>query len=86
MRMVLESVVAARVRRALRRDGESLRKTRPGNTWAEVDFGTYYTVDVHTGFASRRHVDIAALARELRVLRPGEVVKEQSSIDCEQHA
>jgi hypothetical protein len=86
MRMVLESVVAARVRRALRRGGETLRKTRTGNTWAEVDFGTYYTVDVDTGFASRRHVDIAALARELRVLRPGEVVKEQPSSDCGQHA
>ena len=76
MQTVSESVIEARVRRALRREGELLRKTRPGNTWAKVDFGDYYTVDPHTGNPERRHCDLGKLARECGVLRPGEVIEE----------
>jgi hypothetical protein len=73
---VSERTVEARVRRALLRDGEVLRKTRPGNTWAKIDFGDYYTVDPNTRFPERRHCDLEQLAREYQVLRPGEVVGE----------
>jgi hypothetical protein len=76
MVMVSERTVEARVRRALLRDGEVLRKTRPGNTWAKIDFGNYYTVDPHTRFPERRHCDLEQLARECRVLRQGEVIAE----------
>jgi hypothetical protein len=76
MQTVSESVIGSRVRRALRRDGKVLRKTRPGRTWAKVDFGNYYTVDPHTGNPQRRHVQLHDLAVELRVLRPGEVIEE----------
>ena len=72
--IISDSVIEARVRRALRRDGEVLRKTRPGNTWAKVDFGDYYTVDPHTGNPQRRHLDLDDLARECNVLQPCEVI------------
>lgn len=75
-RRVPTAVIEARVRRALARDGEVLRKTRPGRTWAKVDFGDYYTVDPHTRFPERRHCDLEELAREYRVLRQGEVIVE----------
>lgn len=70
------ATVEARVRRALLRDGEVLRKTRPGNTWAKADFGDYYTLNAHTRFAERRHCDLEQLAREYDVLRQGEVIAE----------
>ena len=73
---VLDSVVEARVRPALARDGELLRKTRPGNAWAKVTFGDYYTVDQHTGNPQRWRCDLEQLARECAVLRPGEVMTE----------
>jgi hypothetical protein len=76
MTTVSESVVEARVRRALRRAGEVLRKTRPGTTWIRANFGDYYTVHPHTGTPERWHLDLDGLARELRVLRPGEVIEE----------
>ena len=77
MLMVSERMVEARVRRAVQRDGEVLRKTRPGNTWAKLDLGDYYTVDPYTRFPERRHRDLEQLAREYRVLRPGELIEER---------
>ena len=73
---VSDLVVEARVRRALARAGEVLRKTRPGNAGAKVTFGDYYTVDQHTGNPQRWHCDLEQLAREYAVLRPGEVMAE----------
>lgn len=73
-RAVPRHVIEARVRRALARDGAVLRKTRPGNTWAKIDLGDYFTVDSHTGFPDRRHLDLDELARELFVLKPFEVI------------
>jgi len=73
------AAVESRVRRALRRAGESLRKTRPGMTWMKVGFGDYYTVDGRTGFAERRHCDLKQLAFECNAIRPGEVVEDRSS-------
>jgi len=69
------AAVEVRVRRALRREGEVLRKTRPSNTWAKVNFGNYFTVNPHTGNPERWHVDLDQLARELRVLQPHEVIE-----------
>jgi hypothetical protein len=75
MQTISESVVEARVRRALRREGEVLRKPRPGITWTRANFGDYFTVDPHTGNPQRWHLELHALARELCVLRPGEVLE-----------
>jgi hypothetical protein len=73
MQTVSTSVIESRVRRALRREGVLLRKTRPGRTWTRANFGDYYTVDPHTGNPQRWHVQLHDLAAELCVLRPGEV-------------
>ena len=72
--IISDSVVEGRVRRALRRDGEMLRRTRPGTTWMRANFGDYYTVDPHTGNPQRWHLSLVELARECNVLRPGEVI------------
>ena len=74
MQTISDSVIERRVRRALRRDGEVLRKTRPGTTWTRANFGDYYTVDPHTGNPQRWHCDLEQLARECNVLRLGEVI------------
>ena len=74
MQTISDSVIERRVRRALRREGEVLRKTRPGNTWAKHDCGDYYVVDNATNGVVRSHCDLEQLARECNVLRPGEVI------------
>jgi len=72
MTKVDDAVIEARVRRALRSQGEVLRKTRPGRTWAKVNFGDYFTVDPHTGNPQRWHCDLEQLAAETGAIRPGE--------------
>ena len=74
MTAVSESVVEARIRRALRREGEVLVKTRPGNTAEKAEFGDYYTVNPHTGNPERWKCDLGELVRECGVLRAGEVL------------
>ena len=68
--------VESRVRRALRREGRALRKTRPGTTWAKVNSGDYYVVDGRTGFTTRRHCDLEQLALECNALSTSEVVED----------
>ncbi len=63
--------VEARVRRKLAQEGEVLRKTRPGKTWAKHDCGDYYVVDVATNGVVAAHCDLEDLARELSVLAEG---------------
>ena len=70
------AAVESRVRRALRREGEALRKTRPGTTWMKSDFGDYYVVNGRTGFATRRHCDLEQLALECNALSTSEVVED----------
>ena len=72
--IVSDSVIEARLRRALAREGEVLRMTRPGNTWAKHDCGDYYVIDNATNGVVRTHCDLEQLARECNVLRPGEVI------------
>lgn len=71
---VSERIVEARVRRALRRDGEVLRKPRSASERQEL--GDYFTADVHNGNPERWHCDLEQLARDCDVLRPGEVITE----------
>ena len=73
---VSERAIEARVRRALAREGERLRKTRPGNTWTRANFGDLYTVDAQRGNPQRWHCTLEQLARECNVLRPDEVIAE----------
>ncbi len=69
------AAVESRVRRALRRQGEALRKTRPGTTWMKCDYGDYYTIDASNRYVVCRHVCLDTLARELLVMHATEVVE-----------
>jgi hypothetical protein len=63
--------VESRVRRKLAQEGELLRKTRPGKTWAKHDCGDYYVVDVAMNGVVATHCDLEDLAHELGVLAKG---------------
>jgi len=67
------AAVECRVRRALRGEGQMLRKPRCERERAEL--GDYFTADAHTGNPERWRVDLDELARELRVLQPHEVIE-----------
>lgn len=71
---VSESVIEARVRRALARDGEVLHKVRPESRDYH-GYGPYYIVDERNCVVSAQH-DLDDLAREYGVLRTGEVIAE----------
>ena len=75
MREVSEKVVVERINRALRPDGEQLRKTRGER--ARLDLGDYYVQDVRRNLALQTFVDVEALARELGVLAQYESVREE---------
>jgi hypothetical protein len=58
--------VEARVRQALRQDGQLLRK--PRGAQERQGFGDYFTVDAHTGNPERWRCDLEELAKEYHVL------------------
>ena len=64
-----------RVKRALERDGETLKKCREDSRWF-TDLGEYYLVDLNMNSVNTKHVDLEELARELEVLKPFEVLAE----------
>jgi hypothetical protein len=66
------ATVEARVRKALRGEGQVLRKPRGERERQEL--GDYFTADAHTGNPERLHCDLERLAREYRVLYPHEVI------------
>jgi hypothetical protein len=74
MLIVSDSVIEARVRRAIARQGEIL--CRPRGERTRRDLGNYFTVDAHTGNPQRWHLELAELARECKVLQPGEVIED----------
>ena len=67
------ATVEARVRRALRSEGQVLRKPRGERERQEL--GDYFTADAHTGTPERRHCDLETLAREYGVIYAHEVIK-----------
>jgi|GEM_PF-2564055 hypothetical protein len=68
------ATVESRVRKALRAEGQVLRKPRSERERAEL--GDYFTADAHTGTPDRRHCDLEQLAREYRVLYEHETIAE----------
>lgn len=66
------SAVEARVRRALLRQGEVLRKARCAREREAL--GSYFTVDPHTGNPERWKCDLEELARECEVMRVGDAI------------
>jgi hypothetical protein len=71
---VSQSVIEARVRRALGREGEVLHKVRPESRDYH-GYGPYYIADERNCVVSAQH-DLDDLARECGVLRTGEVIAE----------
>ncbi len=76
--IVSRRAVYQRCDRALAKDGQRLRTTRPG-TRAEADLGAHYIVDINGNFIVGHHVDLAALAAELQVLEPWETIEDEES-------
>jgi hypothetical protein len=54
-----------RIRRALKRKGETLRRTRGERQ--EIDLGNYYVVDIQRNIIMQHHCNLEALGRELGV-------------------
>lgn len=69
---VSERAIVARLRRALAKDGETLRKSRTPRTVS--DLGDYFTVGRGNNTVVRRGIDVETLARELGVLDPFEEI------------
>lgn len=74
MQKVSQAAVEARVRRALARDGQFLRK--PRNAVEQRELGHYILANARTGNAECWTSDLAYLARECGVLRSHEVIEE----------
>ena len=69
---VARRAVEARVRRALKAEGQLLRKPRGERERQEL--GCYFTADARTGNPDRRHCDLEQLARDYRVLWRHQVI------------
>lgn len=68
MTAVTQSVIEARVRLALAREGEVLHR--------DEAFDDYITRDAEHHLVTRERCSLGQLARECGVLRPGEVIEE----------
>ena len=65
---VSRRAVEARVKRALAKEDELLKKCREDSRWYS-DLGRYYIIDIRFSAIVRKNEDLEDLARELRVLR-----------------
>jgi hypothetical protein len=70
--MTTMSAIEDRVRRKLKQEGQSLRKTRGKRMQQEC--GDYYIFDDRKHIVAK-HLDLMNLAKELGVFRPGEKVQ-----------
>ena len=64
---VSENAVFLRLKRAVAREGVSLKASSPASAGL-TELGRYYTVDDKTGFVDSKHVDLEAWARDIGVL------------------
>jgi hypothetical protein len=71
-RAVSERALLARIGRALRKDGQAIRKNRSSTTDNIGGLGAYYVVDEQRGSIAATHVEIEALAREIGVMKSWE--------------
>ena len=70
---ISETALITRIRRALAKEGQTLRKTRSAREWPNL--GDYYIIDLSGNFVvDRRISDLEELGRELEVLKPYESV------------
>lgn len=64
---VTERALVQRINRALRDQGEVLKKSR--GTQAFLDVGEFYILDIRGNFVAHMNVDIAELGRTLGILK-----------------
>lgn len=69
---VSQTALLTRIRRALAKNGEMLKKCRSARDWPNL--GDYYIVDVQLNAVVATHVDLEALARKIDVIKPYETV------------
>lgn len=69
---VSRRALVARVDRALRKEGKSLRRARGA---AALELGEYFVLDTSQGFVAEKGVDVEALARKLDLLHAWEEAK-----------
>lgn len=73
-RRVTEAALLIRVNRVLAKEDRLLTRNREGNQWYEQT-GRYYCLNFSTLKLEAQHVDIEEWAKDLCVLRYGEVVE-----------
>jgi hypothetical protein len=69
--MVSERALSSRIDRALRKNGEKLRRCR-SNSRDYHRLGDFYTVDIERNAVASTHVDLEQRGRELGVLHSNE--------------
>jgi hypothetical protein len=68
---VSERALFSRIDRALRKNGERLRRGR-SNSRDYPTLGDFYTIDIQHNAIASMHVDLERYGRELKVLYPNE--------------
>ena len=71
--MVSERGLIQRINRALAKQDECLKKSRPGSRM-EIDYGTYYSVNLRTNNIAQAWNDLEKLGRDLEVLKQYEAL------------
>jgi hypothetical protein len=71
--LVTERALVQRVNRALSKDDECLKKSRPGSRM-EMEYGMFYSVDLRTNNIVRSWKDIESVGRELDLLKQYEAL------------
>ena len=68
-----ERAVLARVNRALAKEDEIIRICREDSRW-HPELGRFYSVDLSQNVIMSKHVDLEKWARELKVMKPYEIL------------
>ena len=72
---VSERALFSRVDRALRKNGELIRRCKQ-NTMAFTMLGSYYLMDIERNQITTADVDLEKIGRKMKVLRPYEALQE----------
>lgn len=71
---VTERAIVQRINRCLKPDLLQLKKCRNRGRWHD-ELGDYYLVDLNRNSINEKHVDLATMAKELKVISDFEQMK-----------
>lgn len=74
---ITEAALAARIRRALKKQNGFLTLKKSRSQRARLDLGDWYILDNHRNFITDHHVGLEDYARELGVLADYEIVERE---------